>query len=55
MTYFLLWRLVGIFALVVGAAIATGQIAIGYLAADYFTVLMKKYGIDPTAFTRDVC
>ena len=30
------------------AAIATGQIAIDYLAADYFMVSMKNYGIDPT-------
>ena len=48
MTYSLLWKLVGISALVVGAAIATVWIAIDYLAADYFMVLMKNYGIDPT-------
>ena len=48
MTYSLLWKLVGISAFVVGAAIATVWIAIDYLAADYFMVLMKNYGIDPT-------
>ena len=52
MTYSLLWKLVGISALVVGGAIATVWIAIDYLAADYFMVLMKNYGIDPTDSPR---
>ena len=49
MTLSLLWKLVGVSALVVGTAIITVWMAIDYLAADYFMVLMKNYDIDPTA------
>jgi two-component system sensor histidine kinase BaeS len=44
----LLWKLLSIYGLVIGAAILTVWLAIDYLAADYFMVLMKKYEIDPT-------
>lgn len=44
----LLWKLLGIYILVIGMAILTVWLAIDYLAADYFMVLMKKYEIDPT-------
>ena len=48
MTISLLWKLVGVSVLVVGAAIITVWMAIDYLAADYFMVLMKDYDIHPT-------
>lgn len=44
----LLWKLLGIYILVIGMAILTVWLAIDYLAADYFMTLMKKYEIDPT-------
>ena len=44
----LLWKLLSIYGLVIGTAILTVWLAIDYLAADYFMVLMKKYEIDPT-------
>ena len=44
----LVWKLLGIYILVIGMAILTVWLAIDYLAADYFMTLMKKYDIDPT-------
>jgi two-component system sensor histidine kinase BaeS len=44
----LLWKHVSITVLVIIAAISVVWLAINYLAADYFTVLMKKYHIAPT-------
>lgn len=41
----LLWKLIGIIALVIGVALADVWLAIDYFAADYYSLLMKKYGI----------
>ena len=45
----LLWKLLGINVLSIGVIILMVWLAIDYLAADYFMVLMKKYNIDPKA------
>lgn len=45
----LLWKHVGITVIVIIVAISVVWLAIDYLAADYFMVLMKKYHISPTA------
>jgi two-component system sensor histidine kinase BaeS len=44
----LLWKLLAINIPVIGGVIAVVWIAINYLAADYFMVLMEKYEISPT-------
>ncbi len=44
----LLWRLVGVNVLTIGFVIILVWLAVDYLAADYFTVLMEKYEISPT-------
>jgi signal transduction histidine kinase len=44
----LVWKLLGINVLVIGVVIFVVWLAINYLAADYFTVLMEKYKISPT-------
>lgn len=44
----LLWKLLGIHILTIGFVIVLVWLAIDYLAADYFMVLMKKYEISPT-------
>jgi signal transduction histidine kinase len=44
----LLWKLLGINILTIGFVIVIMWLAIDYLAADYFMVLMKKYNISPT-------
>jgi len=44
----LLWKLLGINILAIGFVIILMWLAIDYLAADYFMVLMKKYKISPT-------
>ena len=44
----LLWKHVGITILIIVAAISVVWLAIDYLAADYFMVLMKQYNISPT-------
>jgi two-component system sensor histidine kinase BaeS len=44
----LLWKLLGINILTIGFVIILVWLAIDYLAADYFMVLMKKYNISPT-------
>lgn len=43
----LLWKLLGINAAVIGTVILVVWLAIDYLAADYFMVLMDKYHIAP--------
>jgi signal transduction histidine kinase len=43
----LLWKLVGINVAVIGTVILVVWLAIDYLAAGYFTVLMDKYHISP--------
>jgi two-component system sensor histidine kinase BaeS len=48
MRYSLLWKHVGITFLTIVATISVVWLAINYLAADYFMVLMKKYNISPT-------
>ncbi len=48
MTKTLLWKLLGINILTIGFVIVIMWLAIDYLAADYFMVLMKKYNISPT-------
>ena len=45
----LLWKLLGVNMLVVAFVIVVVWLAIDYLAADYFVVLMKKYNISPTS------
>jgi signal transduction histidine kinase len=45
----LLWKLVGINIPVIGVVILMVWLAIDYLAADYFMVLMKDYNISPTS------
>lgn len=44
----LLWRLLGVNVLTIGFVIILVWLAIDYLAADYFMVLMEKYEISPT-------
>lgn len=44
----LLWKHVGISILTIVSAISVVWLAIDYLAADYFMVLMKQYNISPT-------
>jgi signal transduction histidine kinase len=44
----LLWKLLGIDVLAIGVVILVVWLAIDYLAADYFMVLMDKYNISPT-------
>jgi two-component system sensor histidine kinase BaeS len=48
----LLWKLLGINILTIGFVIVIMWLAIDYLAADYFMVLMKKYNISPTETHR---
>jgi two-component system sensor histidine kinase BaeS len=43
----LLWKLVGINAVAIGAVILVVWLAFNILAADYFTVLMDRYHISP--------
>jgi len=45
----LLWKLVGINAVAIGAVILVVWLAFNILAADYFTVLMDRYHIAPDA------
>ena len=45
----LLWRLLGINILVIGSVIIIVWMAIDYLAARYFMILMEKYNISPTS------
>jgi two-component system sensor histidine kinase BaeS len=45
----LLWKLLGINVLVIGMVMLVVWLALDYLAADYFMVLMKRYHISPTA------
>jgi two-component system sensor histidine kinase BaeS len=45
----LLWKLLGINVLVIGLVMLVVWLALDYLAADYFMVLMKQYNISPTA------
>jgi signal transduction histidine kinase len=49
MTRTLLWKLLGINILVIGSVIVIVWMAIDYLAAGYFMVLMEKYNISPTS------
>jgi len=44
----LLWKLLGVNVLVIGIVILVVWLAIDYLAAHYFMLLMKKYSISPT-------
>ena len=44
----LLWKLVAVNLPVIGIVIIVMWLAINYLAADYFVVLMNKYNISPT-------
>jgi signal transduction histidine kinase len=43
----LIWKLLGIFACVITLLMAMVWLAVDYLAADYFSVLMEKYHISP--------
>ena len=43
-----LWKHIGITILSIGVVIGIVWLAIDYLAADYFMVLMKQYHISPT-------
>jgi signal transduction histidine kinase len=43
----LIWKLLGIFACVIALLMAMVWLAVDYLAADYFSVLMEKYHISP--------
>ncbi len=45
----LLWKLLGINALIIGFVIVLVWMAIDHLAAGYFMTLMEKYNISPTA------
>ena len=45
----LIWKLLGIFAFVIGLLMALVWLAVDYLAADYFSVLMEEYHISPDA------
>jgi len=45
----LLWKLLGINMLIVAFVIGVVWLAVDYLSADYFVVLMKKYNISPTS------
>ena len=45
----LLWKLLGINALIIGFVIVIVWIAIDYLAASYFMTLMEKYNISPSS------
>jgi len=45
----LLWKLLGVNLLVIVFVISAVWLAIDYLAAGYFTILMEKYHISPTA------
>jgi len=49
MTKTLLWKLLGINILVIGSVIVIVWMAIDYLAAGYFMILMEKYNISPTS------
>jgi signal transduction histidine kinase len=44
----LLWKLLGVNILVLGVVALAAWVAIDYLAADYFSALMHRYGISPT-------
>ena len=45
----LLWKLLGVNILIVAFVIIVVWLAVDYLAADYFVVLMQKYNISPTS------
>ena len=45
----LLWKILAVNVLVIGLVMAVVWVAVDYLAAGYFSVLMKKYGISPTS------
>jgi two-component system sensor histidine kinase BaeS len=45
----LLWKLLAINFPVIGSVILVVWLAIDFLAADYFSVLMEKYHISPTS------
>ena len=45
----LLWKLLAVNVLVIAFVISIVWLAVNYLAASYFTVLMEKYHIDPVA------
>jgi two-component system, OmpR family, sensor histidine kinase BaeS len=45
----LLWKLLGVNVLVIAFVISIVWLAINYLAAGYFMILMEKYHIDPLA------
>lgn len=49
MTKSLLWKLLGINLLIIGFVIIIVWLAINYLAAGYFMILMEKYNISPTS------
>jgi signal transduction histidine kinase len=44
----LLWKLLGINFLLIALVLLTTWLALDYLAADYFAVLMRKYNVSPT-------
>lgn len=48
----LIWKLLGINLLIIGCVITIVWLAVDYLAADYFVILMDKYNISPTASHR---
>lgn len=45
----LLWKLLGVNVLVIAFVISVVWLAINYLAAGYFVILMEKYHISPAA------
>ncbi len=45
----LLWKLLGVNVLVIAFVISVVWLAVNYLAAGYFMILMEKYHIDPLA------
>ena len=49
MTRSLLWKLLGINILIIVFVILIVWLAINYLAANYFVILMEKYNISPTS------
>ena len=49
MTRSLLWKLLGINILIIAFVIIIVWLAINYLAAGYFMILMQKYNISPTS------
>jgi len=48
----LLWKLVAVNLPIIGVVIVVIWLAIDYLAADYFVVLMKNYNISPTEMNQ---